>query len=97
MKKILIIITLILFGALTVVTVWQHGFIGIFTAVFQSLAGIQVFVDLFIACVLIIVWMWKDAKATNRNVWPWIAITLAIGSFGPLLYLLTGKSSDDKS
>ncbi len=96
MKKILIIITLILFGALTVATVWQHGFVGIFTTVFQSFAGIQVFVDLVIASVLILVWMWKDAKATNRNVWPWIAVTLAIGSFGPLLYLLTAKSDGGK-
>ena len=37
------------------------------------------------------VWMWRDAKATGRNAWPWIVATLALGSFGPLVYLLTRK------
>jgi hypothetical protein len=51
----------------------------------------QLFFDLVIALLLFLVWMWGDAKATGRNPWPWIAITLAIGSFGPLLYLITRK------
>lgn len=49
--------------------------------------------DLVIALVLVMGWMWRDAKASGRGIWPWIAITLAFGSFGPLLYLLTRKSS----
>jgi hypothetical protein len=35
------------------------------------------------------VWIWRDATAQGRNPWPWILATLALGSFGPLLYLLT--------
>jgi hypothetical protein len=58
--------------------------------------GGQVFFDLVIALTLAMVWMWNDAKTTGRNVWPWIALTLATGSFGPLIYLLTHKSADTK-
>jgi hypothetical protein len=36
--------------------------------------------------------MWHDAKTTGRKVWPWIALTLATGSFGPLIYLVTRPS-----
>jgi hypothetical protein len=50
---------------------------------------------LVIALTLAMVWMWRDAKATGRNVWPWIIATLVLGSFGPLVYLLTRKSGND--
>jgi len=91
MQRILLLITLILFGALTAAGLWQEGPAGIVAPHFQSLAGSQVFVDLVIALSLVIVWIWRDAKAQGRNPWPWIIATLAVGSFGPLVYLLTRK------
>jgi len=51
-----------------------------------------VLVDLVIALTLVLVWMWRDAQATGRNVWPWVLLTLVAGSFGPLGYLLTRQS-----
>lgn len=89
MSRILLVITLVLFGALTAVTVWHHGYRGIFETMFQSWAGVQVLVDLVITLVLVLVWMWRDAKALQRKVWPFVLITLTAGVFGPLLYLLT--------
>lgn len=47
--------------------------------------------DLVIALGLVLVWLVQDARAQGRNPWPWVAITLATGSFGPLLYLLTRR------
>lgn len=91
MQRSLIVITLILFGALTGVALWQHGYWGIIAPHFQSFGAGQVFADLVIALTLAMVWMWQDAKASGRNPWPWIAATLALGSFGPLVYLLTRK------
>ncbi len=96
MQRTLLLITIILFGALSAVALWQHGFWGIIAPHFQSFGAGQVFADLVIALTLAMVWMWHDAKATGRNVWPWIVATLALGSFGPLFYLLTRKSSPEK-
>lgn len=96
MQRTLIVITLILFGVLSAAALWQHGYFGIFALHFQTFGGAQVLADLTIALVLVMVWMWHDAKASGRNVWPWIAMTLALGSFGPLLYLLTRKRSTMK-
>lgn len=93
MQRSLLTITLLLFGALSATAVWQHGYWGILSPLFQSFAGAQVLADLVIALVLVMVWMWHDAKATGRNVWPWIIITLLAGSFGPLIYLFTRKNS----
>ena len=92
MPRTLITLTLLAFGALTAAALWQHGYWGIFEPLFKSFGGAQVLADLAIALVLFMVWMWNDAKATSRNPWPWIVATLALGSFGPLLYLLTRQS-----
>lgn len=91
MQRTLLVITLILFGTLTAAGLWQDGISGIVAPHFQSFAGGQVFADLVIALSLVIVWIWHDAKAQDRNPWPWIIATLALGSFGPLVYLLTRK------
>jgi hypothetical protein len=48
--------------------------------------------DLSIALGLSLVWIWRDAQATGRRAWPWVVATLALGSFGPLIYLLTRKT-----
>jgi hypothetical protein len=89
MPRALIIVTLVLFGALTAAALWQTGVLGIIDWHVKSFGGGQVFADLAIALTLAMVWMWQDAKATGRNVWPWIVLTLVTGSSGPLLYLLT--------
>ena len=93
MQRSLLVVTLILFGALTMAALWQHGYWGILAPHFQSFGGAQVFVDLVIALSLFLAWMWRDAKATGRNPWPWVFATLALGSFGPLVYLLTRKAT----
>ena len=94
MPRILIIITLILFGALSAAALMAHGFIGIFMSPLGSLASGQIFADLCISLTLVLIWIWHDAKATNRNAWPWIFAALAVGSFSPLVYLLTRKSGE---
>jgi len=96
MKRTLLVITLILFGILSAEAVWQHGLLGLFAPVFESLAAAQVFVDLLIALTLVMLWMWQDARAIGRNPWIWIVATLATGSFGPLVYLLTRKAAKQK-
>lgn len=45
-------------------------------------------VDLSIALGLVIAWMARDARSRGHAVAGWIALTIATGSIGPLLYLL---------
>ena len=93
MQRSLLVIVLALFGVLSAVALWRHGFWGIVAPHFQSFGAGQVFADLVIALTLVMVWMWHDARATGRNAWPWIVATLAVGSFSPLVYLLTRKAT----
>lgn len=89
--KIVILIVLLLFSVLTAVALRDHGFVGIFVQEFQNFGTMQVLVDLVIALSLALVWIWFDSRKTKRLFWPWLLITLTLGSFGPLLYLLFRK------
>jgi hypothetical protein len=97
MQRSLLVIILILFGALTGTALWQHGYWGIIAPHFQSFGAGQVLADLAIALILTTIWMWQDAKTTGRNPLPWLVATLTLGSFGPLVYLLTRKSIQEKA
>ena len=89
MQRLFLVVALALLGAATAAALWQHGYWGILAPHFQSWGGAQVLLDLVIALVLVLTWLWNDARTSGRNPWPWIGITLVAGSFGPLLYLLT--------
>lgn len=73
--------------ALTILAVRERGYVGIFALQLSSFAGAQVLFDLVIALVMVLVWLKRDARRTRRAFLPWLLITLAAGSFGPLLYL----------
>jgi hypothetical protein len=92
MQRGLIVITLILFGLLSAAALWNHGYWGIIAPHFRSFGAAQVFADLVIALTLTMIWLWKDARSRGRNPVPWVVATLALGSFGPLLYLLSRTS-----
>jgi hypothetical protein len=91
MKRIIIALVLLPFSVLTTLALWQHGYFGILEPHAKSFGGAQVFADLVIALSLSIVWMWRDAKQNQRAFWPWCVVTLLLGSFGPLGYLMTAR------
>jgi hypothetical protein len=89
MLRPVLLLVLVPFTALSAVALWKHGYWGIFEPHFQSFGAGQVLADLAIALMLVLTWMARDARQTGRRFWPWLLVTLAAGSFGPLLYLLT--------
>lgn len=93
MRRVLILIVLALFGALTAAALWQHGYWGIIEPHFRTFGAGQVFADLVIALTLVMMWLWRDARARGRNPWIWLVATVLLGSFGPLVYLLTRSRS----
>lgn len=97
MQRFALVIVLLAFGALTVRALLDHGYIGIFTFHFTASAGLQVLTDLVIVCTLAIFWMVGDARRNGRNPWPYVALTLTLGSFGPLLYLLLAPQSKSEA
>ncbi len=87
-RQSLTLTVIILFGAYSLVPVYQFGYAGVFRETFANSATTQVSLDLIIALSLICAWMWTDAKQNGWSPIPFIVITIVAGSFGPLLYLL---------
>ena len=88
MQKIILWLALMALTALTAVAVANHGPIGIFQYQLANFAGMQVLFDLVIALAFFLVWMWHDTKKRGVSPWPWVVLTLIVGSFGPLIYFI---------
>lgn len=86
--RILLILVLAAFGAFSMVVMWEVGYLGIWQAGLSSPGAAQVLLDLVVMSFIALGFIVRDARRTGRTVWPFALITLAAGSFGPLLYLL---------
>lgn len=93
-KQWLIGIVLADFLALNAYVVMQYGYMGFVREVLSSLAGVAVLVDLTIALTMVAVWMVRDAKRRGVTSLPYLAVTVFLGSVGPLLYLLRTSGSE---
>ena len=91
LRQRIALLVLLVFGLFSAWVVSEVGYVGIFTYHLHSPAGWQVFTDLVIACVLVLVWMIPEAKAKGRNPWPFVILTLLAGSIGPLAYLASER------
>ena len=76
------------FAVFTAAIVAHTGLLGFYRQLYESPAAWQMLADIGIARGLVLWWMWRDARRSNRAFWPWVPVTLVLGSFGPLLYLL---------
>ena len=95
-RKTIAIALLIPFTMLTVYAVYKVGYIGVIDYQRHSPAGWQVFADLVIACLLLLMWIFPDARKRGRNPWGYALITVVLGAFGPLLYWALGKSAQEE-
>src|SRR5690349_10722154 len=94
LKKIVPLVLLVGFSALTLETVIKDGYTEwLRLALTHTSAGLLL-VDLTIALSLVLAWMIKDARERNATVWPFAILTVALGSVGPLAYLVVRAAAD---
>ncbi len=89
--RLLAIALLVPFGLISAYAVSRVGYTGILAHALDGPAGWQLAADLVVALVLVLAWLIPTARQEGRSPWPWVAVTLFLGSFGPLLYLVTRK------
>jgi len=87
-KQWLVAFVLFDFSLLNAYVLYQYGYAGFVEAALANAATMLVLVDLTIALSLVVTWMWSDAKSRGISALPYVAVTLVLGSIGPLLYLL---------
>jgi len=83
------------FSVITTLALMDVGYIGVLKPHFQTWGGGQVFMDLVILALLSCIWMVYDSKKQGLPVWPFLLITLVVGAFGPLLYLVVREFRPD--
>lgn len=91
MPRPLAILLLMPFSALSVMALWQHGYVGIFQHQFANSAGWQVLADLCLSATVALFALHADARASGRAPWPWILATLLLGSLALLAYYATAR------
>jgi hypothetical protein len=92
-KQIGLSVLLADFLALTAYAVYQYGYIGFFAMMTANAVTITALADLLIALSLIVAWMVRDARARGVSPVPYVLLTLALGSVGPLAYLIRRLAS----
>ena len=96
-KQIALGIVLAAFSLLTAYTLLGYGYVGFFREVISNLASLTVMVDLVISLTIIMVYLGNDAKERGFSALPYLLLTLAFGSVGPLLYLIRRVGNHDVS
>jgi hypothetical protein len=87
-KLLVLIAVLVGFSVQTAHALVTLGYVGFFEQLLGTLAGRQATVDIVIACSLVLFWLVDDARARGRAWLPYAALTLVLGSIGPLAYLI---------
>ena len=91
-KEIVLWLVLADFVALTGYAIVEAGTTGFVPVAFEfareSAWGLQILVDFGIAIALVLTWIVSDARVRGVSAWPFVLLTLTLGSIGPLAYLV---------
>ncbi len=85
------------FSAQTGHALFNLGYVGFFEELLATLSGRQAVADIVISCSLILFWMIADARERGRAWLPYAALTLVLGSVGPLAYLVHRELAPGRS
>ena len=90
------LVALVLFGGYTlwVMAISEQPLLEFGAQLMSRADTAQVVIDLYLACALIGIWMYRDNRRQGRSLaylLPFYVLTAVFASIGPLLYLVTRK------
>jgi hypothetical protein len=83
----LVILVAVAFTVYSSFVVAEHGYTGFIHLALREAWGMQMLIDLTIALTMVSSLLVIDARRRKRAAWPWLVVTLLLGSVGPLWYL----------
>jgi hypothetical protein len=92
-KQALLCGVLAAFGGLSAYVVYIHGVGGMWELMTANGVSMLLTIDLSIALTMVSAWMWSDARDRGLSPIPYVLLTVAAGSVGPLLYLIRREST----
>jgi hypothetical protein len=94
--KIGLTLVLVDFVALSLWAVVTGGGLGALVALLsESPWALQIGCDLVLALAMVSFFVWKDARARDRNPIPWVVATVITGSIAPLFYFVLRPSETE--
>ena len=93
MQKLLVALGVLL--AFTLYSLWVvagHGYTGFLALAAREPWAMQMLLDLVIACSFGLGWMFADAKKRALTTWPFVVMTVFLGSIGLLGYYVFSRT-----
>jgi len=85
---LLALLVLIPFAVFSTWVIARAGYTGFLGLAAREPWGLQILLDLTIACALYLSWLVPDARRHRIPAWPYVLVTLFGGSVGGLAYLV---------
>jgi len=87
-QAILAAVVLVAFTAFSLWVIAGHGYTGFLALAGREPWGMQMLIDLVIACSFGLAWLSNDARKRGIPRWPFVIATVFLGSIGLLDYLV---------
>ena len=90
MNRTIGVIALVLLVGFSGFSAWvslEHGYTGFLDLAGRDHWGLQMLLDVVLACLVYSVWLVPDAGRLGIRAWPYLLVTLFLGSIGGLAYL----------
>jgi Terpene cyclase DEP1 len=93
----LFLLVAVLFTAYSTLVVAEHGYTGFLHLAWREPWAMQMLLDLTIALTIVSSLLVVDARRRKQVAWPWVVVTLFLGSVGPLWYLVLRRPLPENS
>jgi hypothetical protein len=96
-KQIALSLIMVVVLAVDAEAIYSHGLVGFIRTALATGPAIASFVDMAVALGLVCIWMAQDARERGVSALPYLLVTFALGSVGPLLYLISRFADQPES